>query len=116
MEPGRLTPAVAARLDEAVRAVPTEASAMALRAYRGESGTRTIRAGRRTVQLTREAANTWFFDPGVAVGATARLAAALREVADLEAANEALHALGVRTELDYERDRTHTSPPASAQQ
>lgn len=114
--PGRLTPAVAARLDEAVRAVPTEASAMALRAYRGESGTRTIRAGRRTVQLTREAANTWFFDPGVAVAATARLAAALREVADLEAANEALHALGVRTELDYERDRAHTSPPASAQQ
>jgi hypothetical protein len=114
--PGRLTPAVAARLDEAVRAVPTEASAMALLAYRGESGTKTIRAGRRTVQLTREAANTWFFDPGVAVRATARLAAAVRDAPDLESANEALHALGVRTELDYERDRAHTRPPERAQQ
>ena len=113
--PGRLTPAVAARLSEAVRAVPTEASAMALRAYHGETGTRTIRAGRRTVQLTREAANTWFFDPGVAVRATARLAAAVREAPDLDSANEALHELGVRTELDYERDRAHTSRHASAE-
>ncbi len=114
--PGRLTPAVAARLDEAVRVVPTEASAMALRAYRGESGTKTIRAGRRTVNLTREAANTWFFDPGVAVQATARLAAAVRDAPDLDSANEALHALGVRTELDYERDPAHTSPAKGAQQ
>ena len=114
--PGRLTPAVAARLDEAVRVVPTEASAMALRAYRGEQGTKTIRAGRRTVNLTREAANTWFFDPGVAVGATARLAAAVRDAPDLDSANEALHVLGVRTELDYERDPAHTSPAKGAQQ
>ena len=113
--PGRMTPAVAGRLDEAVRAVPTEASAMALRAYRGELGSKTIRAGRRTVQLTREAANTWFFDPDVAVKATARLAAAVRDAPDLESANDALHALGVRTELDYERDHAHTSPAGGAQ-
>ena len=113
--PGRLTPAVASRLDEAVRAVPTEASAMALRAYRGELGPKTIRAGRRTVYLTREAANTWFFDPGIAVSATARLAAAVHDAPDLESANDALHELGVRTELDYERDRAHTSPAGGAQ-
>ena len=112
--PGRLTPAVAERLEEAVKAVPTEASAMALRAYRGESGTTAIRDGRRTVQLTPEAANTYFFDPGVAIVSSARLAAAVRDARDLEAANDALNALGVRTELDVERDAKHTQEASRA--
>jgi hypothetical protein len=114
--PGRLTPEIASRLDAAVSAVPTEASAMALRAYHGDSGTKTIRRGRRKVELTPEAADTWYFDPGVAVRSTARLARAVRNAPDLEAANEALHALDVRTELDYERDPTHTSTARGAQQ
>ena len=114
--PGRLTPAIAARLEEAVRTVPTEASAMALRAYSGESGTTTIRAGRRTVRLTPEAANTYFFDPGVAIATAGRLAAAVRDAPDLEAANDALHALGVYTELDLERDLRHTRALDGAQQ
>jgi hypothetical protein len=113
--PGRLTPAVAERLEEAVKAVPTEASAMALRAYRGESGTTAIRDGRRTVQLTPEAANTYFFDPGVAIASAARLAAAVRDARHLEAANDALNALGVRTELDVERDVLHTKEARRAQ-
>jgi ribulose-5-phosphate 4-epimerase/fuculose-1-phosphate aldolase len=103
--------AVAVRLEEAVEAVPTEASAQALRAYRGEVGEVTIRDGRRTVELTREAPLTTFFDPGAAVRSAARLAAAVMDAPDLEAANELLHALGVLTELDYERSvtkRTHT--------
>jgi ribulose-5-phosphate 4-epimerase/fuculose-1-phosphate aldolase len=114
--PARLTPRVAERLEQAVRAVPTEASAMALRAYRGESGALAIRDGRRTVQLTPEAANTYFFDPGVALGTVARLAAAVLGAADLDAANEALGALGVRTELDFERDVMHTRTGRGAQE
>ena len=39
-------------VEAAVRAVPTEASAMAVRCARGETGVATIRNGRRTVQLT----------------------------------------------------------------
>ena len=95
-----LTAPVVERLDAAVAAVPTEASAQALRCFRGELGETTIRAGRRTVQLSPVGATTVYFDPVAAVGSAARLAAAVRECPDLEAANEVLNALGVRTELD----------------
>jgi hypothetical protein len=114
--PARIEPEIAGRLEEAVAAVPTEASAMALRAHRGETGTFTIRNGRRTVHLTRRAEETWYFDPEIAVRSAARLAAAVLDAPDLEAAGDALHALGVSTELDLERDATHTSPGQGAQQ
>jgi hypothetical protein len=114
--PGRIEPEIAGRLEEAVAAVPTEASAMALRAYRGETGVFTIRSGRRTVHLTRQAAETWYFDPEIAIRSAGRLAAAVLDAPDLEAANDALHALGVSTELDLERDAPHTSPGRGAQQ
>jgi hypothetical protein len=95
---------VAERLDEAVAAIPTEASALALRAFRGESGRIEIRGGRRSVDLRPLAAATVFFDPAVAARTAARLAAAVHEARDLNAANDILHRLGVRTELDYERE------------
>jgi ribulose-5-phosphate 4-epimerase/fuculose-1-phosphate aldolase len=114
--PARIEPEIAGRLEEAVAAVPTEASAMALRAYHGETGIFTIRSGRRTVELTRQAEETWFFDPEIAISSAARLAASVLDAPDLEAANEALHALGVRSELDLERDATHTTRGAGAQQ
>lgn len=98
-----LTPAVAERLEAAVQAVPTEASAQALRCFRGELGTGTIRAGARSVELSPLGAATVFFDVGVAVGSAARLARAVLEAPDLESANDVLHGLGVRTELDLER-------------
>jgi len=103
-----LTPAVARRLEEAVKVVPTEASAQALRCFHGEIGPATIRRGRRTVQLSPAGALTFFFDPVAALRSAARLAAAVIDARDLEHANEILHGLGVRTELDYERDALHT--------
>jgi hypothetical protein len=98
-----LTAAVVERLDQAVEAVPTEASAQALRCFRGERGSTTIRRGLRTVELTPLGAATIYFDVPTAVGSAARLAAALGGVGDLEEANGALHDLGVHTELDLER-------------
>jgi hypothetical protein len=92
------------RLGAAVEAVPTEASAMALRCARGETGERSIRLGRRSVTLTPAGGRVFFFDPGVAIGSAARLAAAVREARDLEHAQGILEAMGVRTELRYERD------------
>jgi hypothetical protein len=106
-----LTKAVVERLDAAVAAVPTEASAQALRCFRGELGETTIRAGRRTVQLSPVGAMTVYLDPVIALGSAARLAAAVRECPDLEAANAALNALGVHTELDLEREVAHTADP-----
>ena len=99
-----ITPAVAERLDAAVAAVPTEASACALRAFRGEIGLVPIRGGRRTVELTPAAALTFYFDPVVAVASTAVLARAVDGAASLDEANGALRAMGVRSELDFERE------------
>jgi hypothetical protein len=99
-----ITPPVAQRLAEAVEAIPTEASAQALRCFRGEVGRSTIRGGRRTVELSPLGATTIYFEIGTAVRSAARLARAVREAADLEAANEVLHGLGLRTELDFERE------------
>jgi hypothetical protein len=110
-----LTEPVVERLDEAVAAVPTEASAQALRCFRGELGETSIRDGRRTVELSPLGAGTVYFDPVAALRSAARLAAAVRDCADLEAANRALGVLGVRTELELERESAHTNEPASAQ-
>jgi hypothetical protein len=99
-----LTPPVAARLEEAVRHVPTEASAQALKAFRGETGVSPMRGGRRSVDLSPAAAITFFFDPIAAIESTARCAAAVYDAQSLEDANDLLHDMGVRTELDYERD------------
>jgi hypothetical protein len=103
-----LTPAVAGRLEEAVKVVPTEASAQALRCFRGETGPAAIRQGRRRVELSPAGALTFYFDPVAAVRSAARLAAAVMDARDLDDANEILHGMGVRTELDYERDALHT--------
>ena len=99
-----LTAPVVERLEGAVEAVPTEASAQALRCFRGESGTAEIRGGRRTVQLTPLGATTIYFDVAAAVGSAARLAAAVVDANGIDEGNELLHAFVERTELDYERE------------
>ena len=108
-----LTPPVAARLEQAVEAIPTEASAQALRCFHGATGSDTIRQGRRTVELSPAGALTFYFDVAKAIWSAARLAATVVDARDLEHANELLSARGVRTELDYERDALHTVRPSS---
>src|SRR5436190_20952636 len=100
-----ITPEVASLLEQAVEAVPTEASALAVRAFRGVSGDVQIRDGRRTVPLSPLAAVTYFFLIPAAVRSAARLALAVRDASDLEEANAILRSLGVRTELDWETQR-----------
>jgi len=99
-----LTPDAAPRLEQAIAAVPTEASAMALRCARGWHGTATIRNGRRTVELGPVGGITFFLDPAAALGSAARLAAAVVDAGSLLEADEILAARGVRTELAYERE------------
>jgi len=98
-----LTPVVAERLAVAVEAIPTEASAQALRCFRGETGTTAIRGGRRTVELSPVGAISFYYDVPAALRSAARLAQAVRDAQDLEDANATLNELGVFTELDYER-------------
>ena len=103
-----LTEAVVQRLEQAVEVIPTEASAQAIRCFHGELGEATIRRGRRTVELSPAGALTFYFDIAKAIWSAARLAATVIDARDLDHANELLHDLGVRTELDYERDALHT--------
>ena len=104
-----LTEPVVERLEAAVEAVPTEASAQALRCFRGDFGEATIRGGRRTVELSPAGAGTVYLDPVAAVGSAARLAAAVGDCADIEAGERTLRDLGVRTELAFEREAAHTT-------
>ena len=100
-----LTPEVAGLLEQAVEVVPTEASALAVRAFRGVSGEVEIRDGRRRVPLSPLAAVTFFFLVPAAVRSAARLALAVRDAGDLDEANAILRSLNVRTELDWETER-----------
>jgi hypothetical protein len=99
-----LTPAVADRLEAAIELVPTEASAMAVRGFRGVSGTAAIRGGSRTLELSVAAATTFYLDVEVAMRVCGTMAGAVSEARSLEEANDALRALGIRTELDLERE------------
>lgn len=99
-----LPPAALGRLEHAMETVVTEASAMAVRCARGETGETTIRGGRRTVRLTPEGGRLRCFDPAAAIAGPARPARALLDARDLEDAHERLTAMGLRTELAYERD------------
>jgi hypothetical protein len=98
-------PAEIARLQEAVGKIPTEASAMALRCARGETGTTSIRGGRRTVRLTPAGGLVFFFDPLIALRSAARCAALVEHAGSLEEANRILLAQGMATELAYETER-----------
>jgi hypothetical protein len=99
-----LTDRVAKRLEAAIRLVPTEASAQAVRAFRGASGIAAIRGGTRTVELSVAAALTFYLDVGCTVSAAGRLARAVSAASSLEEANYELNRIGVRTELDLENE------------
>ena len=99
-----LTGPVADRMEAAIELVSTEASAQAVRAFRGASGPMQIRGGTRTIELTPSAALTFYLDVDITINAAGRLARAVADAASLEDANDALNQLGVGTELDYERE------------
>jgi hypothetical protein len=105
-----LTPQSADELGAAAREVTTEASLQAVRCARGETGEAPIREGRRSVRLGPIGALTFFFDVAAALERNLPLARAVTEAEGLEAARDRLAALGVRTELDYERSRAHEGP------
>jgi hypothetical protein len=100
-----LTAKVAAELEEVIKTVPTEASAIPVQCFRGARGESKIRGGQRTVKLTPLTALTFFLATDVLYEMLSRPAQAVRACASLESANDALHAIGIKTELDLERER-----------
>ncbi len=97
-----LTPQIADELDAAAALVPTEASRQVVRCARGEVGHAYIRRGRRRVELGPLGALAFVFDLLAAADALP-LARAVAEATSIEEARAALAALGIHTELDYER-------------
>ncbi len=100
-----LTPKIASELEEVIKTVPTEASAIPVRCFGGASGESRIRGGERSVKLTPLTALTFFLSTTVLFETLSRPAQAVRASASLEQANDALHALGIKTELDLEREK-----------
>jgi len=98
-----LTPKIAAELEEVIKTVPTEASAIPLQCFRGARGNNDIRRGERHVKLTLLTALTFFISTMKLYDTLGRPAQALRQTSSLDEANDALHAIGIHTELDYER-------------
>jgi hypothetical protein len=96
---------IAAELEDAGRVVPTEASLQAVRCALGETGDVPIREGRRHVTLSPVGALTFFFDLRGALERALPLARAVQDAEGLDAAHEALAALGIRSELAYEREK-----------
>jgi hypothetical protein len=99
-----VSPEIAMELERAAERVPTEASLQVARCARGETGVVPIRGGRRAVELGPVGALTFFFD-AVAAAEELPLATAVTGSESIDDARDALEARGVRTELDYERER-----------
>jgi hypothetical protein len=100
-----LTPKVVAELEEVIKEVQTEASAVPVECANGAWGETKIRQDQRRVKLTPLTTLTFFLSPAVVYETLARPAQAVSESSSLEEANQALHALGLKTELDLEREK-----------
>ena len=85
--------------------MPTEASAIPLRCLRGGWGEQKIRGGERSVRLTPLTALTFFVSTKVVFETLSLPARAVTRSGSLAEANQALHALGIKTELDLESER-----------
>ena len=62
----------ASRLEECIELVPTEASAQAVRAFRGVRGPVSIRDGRRSFELSTVAALTFYLDASITYASVGR--------------------------------------------
>lgn len=92
-----------ARLEEVIAVVPTEASRLPVDFFKGDFEETSIRNGTRPVSLSISSTVTFYFSPRV-LFENSKLAQAVYKCKDIEEANDALHLLEIRTELDLERD------------
>ncbi len=93
------------KLEEMISIVPTEASRMPVLYAKGEFTETTIRSGRRKVSLSMSSTVTYYFSTKVVYESVSGLPKCVYRCRTLEEANDALHAIGVHTELDIERER-----------
>jgi hypothetical protein len=104
-----LTAKVVSELENVIREVQTEASAIPVECARGAWGEKRIRQDQRRVKLTPLTTLTFFLSPTTIFHALSQPAQAVSETSSLEEANQALHAIGLKTELDLEREKYQAS-------
>jgi len=92
-------------LEDIISIVPTEASRMPVLYAKGEFSDTTIRSGTRPVKLSMASTVTYYFSPGTLYDNISEMARRVANAATLEEANEALHSIGVRSELDIELEK-----------
>ncbi len=80
----------------------TEASKLAIMAAKGVKGDLPIREGTRKAYVSIFSSITFFFDAKILYEAS-RLAKVVANSESIDDANEAMHSLGIETELDFER-------------
>jgi hypothetical protein len=102
-----LTPQIASELAEVIKTVSTEASAIPVQCFYGAWGNSKIRSDQRNVKLTPLTALIFFMSTTKLFQTLARPAQAVSKSGSLEEANDALHAIGIKTELDLEREKYH---------
>lgn len=99
-----VTPEAADEIEAAAAVAVTEASLLVAKCARGMHGQVEIRGGRRTVQAGPVAALCFLFDLEAAL-TELPLARAVAGTASITGARDALAAIGISTELDYELRR-----------
>ena len=92
-------------MERVVEVVPTEASRSPVIYAKGEFNGATIRSGMRFVNLNFSSTATVYIDTVVLFEKISRLARSIAGCASIEEANETLHGLGIKSELDLERER-----------
>lgn len=92
-------------LKKLIEVVPTEASRLPVECAEGAMGERFIRSGTRKVELTPLSTMTLYFSPSVVYETVSKSARAVADCASIDEANEALHNIGLHTELDLELEK-----------
>lgn len=105
-----ITPRIRREMDRLVTVVDTEASRLPVDAAHGEIGTRAIRGGGVSLDLTMPSTVTFYLDPA-AVAATSEIAACVANHRELEAARAALLDMGLETEFEREAERMRNAHP-----
>jgi len=100
-----ITPDTLSLMERVVEVVPTEASRSPVIYAKGEFNGAPIRSGMRFVNLNFSSTVTIYIDPDVLFEKVSKLARAIAGCTNIEEANNTLNDLGIKSELDLERER-----------
>ena len=100
-----ITTEILREMEMVISKIPTEASRIPVECAKGDRGEKYIRRETRKVYLSTASTVTFYLSPVVVVGKVSKPARLVLGSKSLDEANEALHSIGLFTELDLERER-----------